>query len=57
MPGSGLIGGGGGICLLAGLTGVFAPRATFLTLALAVAPVPLLVWMTGMEASWLFSPR
>ncbi len=57
LPGSGLIGGGGGICLLAGLTGIFSPRATLATLALAVAPLPVLVWATGMDASWIFSPR
>lgn len=57
LPGSGLIGGGGGICLLAGLTGLFAPRPTLLTLAIAVAPVPVLVWYTGMDADWVFSPR
>jgi hypothetical protein len=47
LPGSSLIGGGGGILLLAGLSGLFLPKATFLTLALAVAPVPLLVWLIG----------
>ncbi len=57
LPGSGLIGGGGGICLLAGLTGLFRPRATLLTLAIAVAPLPLFVWATGMDPGWLFSPR
>lgn len=57
MPGSGLIGGGGGICLLAGLTRIFRPGATLATLALAVAPVPIVVWFTGVEASWVFTPR
>lgn len=47
LPGSALIGGGGGILLLAGLSGLFLPKATFLTIALAVAPVPLLVWLIG----------
>lgn len=47
LPGSALIGGGGGICLVAGLSRVFAPRPVLLTLALAVAPVPLLVWWFG----------
>ena len=50
MPGSGLIGGGGGICFVAGLTGFFSPKATLLTLALAVAPAPLLIWGLGMPA-------
>ena len=47
LPGSSLIGGGGGILMLAGLSGVFAPGPVALTLALAVAPVPLLVWLIG----------
>lgn len=47
MPGSGLIGGGGGICLMAGMSGVFSPRATFPTLALAVMPFPVLMWVAG----------
>lgn len=44
MPGSSVVGGGGGILLLAGLTRLFSLRGTLMTLALAVAPVPLLVW-------------
>ena len=44
LPGSALIGGGGGICLVAGLTGLFNLRATLLTVALAVMPFPLIVW-------------
>lgn len=47
LPGSSLVGGGGGILLIAGLSRLFLPKATFLTLALAVAPVPLLVWVIG----------
>jgi len=47
MPGSGLIGGGGGLCLLAGLTGLFHKRTTLLTIALAVLPFPLFVWFWG----------
>jgi hypothetical protein len=47
MPGSALIGGGGGICLLAGLTRLFDWRATILTILLAVLPVPLTVWLWG----------
>lgn len=49
LPGNGLIGGGGGIALVAGLSGVFAPGWTLLTIALAVAPVPLAVWLWGGE--------
>lgn len=47
VPGNGVIGGGGGICLIAGLSGLFSARAITLTLALAVAPVPLAVWLYG----------
>lgn len=44
LPGNGVIGGGGGIMLAAGLTRLFRPAPTLATIALAVAPVPLLVW-------------
>ena len=47
LPGNSLIGGGGGILMLAGLSGVFPFPATLLTLAIATAPVPLLVWLMG----------
>lgn len=47
LPGSALIGGGGGICLLAGLTGLFRPRTTLITVALAVLPFPLVFWLWG----------
>ena len=47
IPGNAVIGGGGGICLIAGLSGLFSARAMALTLALAVAPVPLAVWLFG----------
>lgn len=55
MPGSGLIGGGGGISMLAGMSGVFTARATLPTLALAVLPVSFLVWISGSEglSAWL----
>ena len=47
LPGSALIGGGGGICLLAGLTHMFHLRATVATILLAVLPFPLAVWLWG----------
>lgn len=47
LPGSALIGGGGGIALTAGLSGMFTTRWTLVTFALAVAPVPLAVWIFG----------
>ncbi len=49
LPGSSLIGGGGGIMIVAGLTRLFSPRATILTLALAVSPIPLAVWIFGIN--------
>ncbi|MGI1662027.1 hypothetical protein ACRDNQ_07290 [Palleronia sp. KMU-117] len=42
-PGNSIIGGGGGIMMMAGLNGIFSPLATFLTVALTVSPVPLAV--------------
>lgn len=48
MPGNSIIGGGGGIMLLAGLSGVFSPLATILTVTLAVSPVPLAVIFMGL---------
>lgn len=50
LPGNGLIGGGGGICLIAGLSRLFGTRGTILAIALGVAPVPLMVWFFGAEA-------
>lgn len=48
-PGNSIIGGGGGIMLLAGLSGIFSPLATFLTVAIAVSPVPLAVAFLGLR--------
>lgn len=47
MPGSGLIGGGGGICLMAGMSGVFSPRITLPVIAIAILPFPLFMWLAG----------
>jgi len=47
MPGSGLIGGGGGICLMAGMSGVFTPRIALPTIAIAILPFPLFMWFAG----------
>lgn len=52
MPGNVVIGGGGGIAALAGLSGVFATAPMALTIALAVAPVPLLVYVFDMPPIW-----
>lgn len=54
LPGSAFIGGGGGICLLAGLTRLYRPRATVLTILLAVLPFPLAVWLWGPGVLELF---
>lgn len=48
-PGNSVIGGGGGIMIMAGLSGIFSPLSTFLTVALAVSPVPLAVMFLGLE--------
>lgn len=50
LPGSAILGGGGGIALIAGLSRLFDTRATLLTVVLAVAPVPATVWLFGMDA-------
>lgn len=47
LPGNGVIGGGGGIALLAGLSRTFSTLQFVLTIALATAPVPLLVYFFG----------
>ena len=48
-PGNSIIGGGGGIMMMAGLSGIFSPMTTFLTVALAVSPVPLAVMFLGLR--------
>lgn len=45
LPGNSVLGGGGGILLLCGLSRLFSTPATAATLLLAVAPVPLLAWV------------
>lgn len=47
LPGNALLGGGGGLMLMAGLSRVFDPRLTMLTISLAVLPVPLVIWWVG----------
>ncbi|MFN3172814.1 MAG: hypothetical protein ACE37E_19190 [Hyphomicrobiales bacterium] len=48
-PGNSLIGGGGGIMMMAGLSGIFSPLPTLLTIALAVSPVPLAMMYFGLR--------
>ncbi len=52
IPGNSLIGGGGGIALISGLSGMFRPVLTMLTIAVATAPVPLAIWVFGWEIPW-----
>ena len=47
LPGNAVLGGGGGILMVAGLSKLFETRAMFLTIVLAVLPVPLTVWLFG----------
>ena len=48
LPGNTLIGGGGGIALLAGISGLFSFPGYLVAVALAVLPIPLAVlWMGG----------
>ncbi|SEM46028.1 hypothetical protein SAMN04488003_101193 [Loktanella fryxellensis] len=47
VPGNIALGGGGGILLGAGVSRLFTPGRTLLTIALATAPVPLAVWLWG----------
>ncbi|SDZ36075.1 hypothetical protein SAMN05444004_111103 [Jannaschia faecimaris] len=48
-PGNSIIGGGGGIMIIAGLSGIFTPISTFLTVIFAVSPVPLAVIFLGLQ--------
>lgn len=47
IPGNVVIGGGGGIMMMAGISGIFAPLPTVLTVVIAVAPVPLVMVLAG----------
>ncbi len=49
LPGSVVIGGGGGILMVAGISRLFHPGWMLLTLALGVAPIPLGVWLWGTD--------
>ena len=50
-PSNSIIGGGGGIVMMAGPSGIFLPLATFLTVMIAVSPVPLAVMFLGLRIS------
>lgn len=47
LPGNTLLGGGGGIALCAGLSGLYSLTGFATTVAIAVAPVPLIFIITG----------
>ncbi|OAN71316.1 hypothetical protein A8B78_20115 [Jannaschia sp. EhC01] len=47
LPGNAFLGGGGGLMIAAGLSHLFAPRQTILTLMLAVLPFPFTIWWFG----------
>ena len=49
IPGNSVIGGGGGISLVAGMSRLFGFSRFVLTLAVAVAPVPLLIVIFGTD--------
>ncbi len=49
IPGNTLIGGGGGISLAAGMSRLFRVWRFLLVLAIAVAPVPLIIVLTGTD--------
>jgi len=50
LPGNAFIGGGGGIAMVAGLSGIFRTRPILVTFALAVCPVPLVIMLFGPNA-------
>ena len=47
VPGNALIGGGGGIALLAGISGLFTLPRYFAIVSLAVLPIPLAIMLAG----------
>jgi hypothetical protein len=53
LPGSSLIGGGGGLMFLSGFSRLFRTGSMILTILVAVAPVPLAFWAFGFDVSAL----
>ena len=47
VPGNSVIGGGGGIMMMAGLSGVFAPIPTILAIVIGVSPIPVAILLFG----------
>ncbi len=56
VPGNSVIGGGGGIAFIAGFSRLFRPAITILVIALAVSWVPLIVWIYGVDALFVWNP-
>jgi hypothetical protein len=52
IPGNTVVGGGGGILFTAGFSRLFRPAYTILTIALAAAPIPFLVWGFEIDLMW-----
>jgi len=56
LPGNFILGGGGGIALLSGLSRSFSWNGFLLTVMLSTAPVPLLIWFGWIHAeAWLLA--
>lgn len=53
LPGNALIGGGGGIALVAGMSGVFPFRRFVLGIAVAAVPIPLAMAVSAHGLGWL----
>jgi len=49
LPGNAFVGGGGGIAMAAGISGLFSTSRILVTFALAVSPVPIAVILFGPE--------
>ncbi len=49
LPGNSVLGGGGGILMVAGLSRLFRTSHILLTLTIATLPVPLAVWLWGTD--------
>lgn len=49
LPGNAILGGGGGILFVAGFSRLFTPVGVAVTMALAVLPIPLTVWVFGIN--------
>ena len=55
LPGNVIVGGGGGIALAAGASGLYSPLGFLATIVIAVSPVPLAVFVLGRGIlPWLF---